>query len=138
MTTEATPRAVVTRYIEAVAGGDLPTIIDSFAEDATWTYPGTGLPLSGTWRGRDAIINDFLGKATASLFAPGTTPTITLTNVLADGPTVIAEWRAQAEAATGLPYDNHCLGLFTVRAGRITEVREYTDTRHAAQALFGL
>ncbi|WP_206685928.1 nuclear transport factor 2 family protein [Kribbella qitaiheensis] len=41
------PRTVVTRYVEAVAAGDLPTIEASFSAEVEWTYPGE-LPLSGT------------------------------------------------------------------------------------------
>jgi hypothetical protein len=55
------PTAVVARYIDAVRDGDIEVITDSFAADATWEYPGD-LPLSGTWRGRDAIVNEFLGS----------------------------------------------------------------------------
>ncbi|MFE0463040.1 nuclear transport factor 2 family protein [Kitasatospora sp. NPDC058965] len=132
--TELDPRAVVVRYVTAVAEGDLATLVDSFAEDATWTYPGD-LPLSGVWRGRDAIVNDFLGGAGA-LFAPDGLPTVTLTNVLADGEQVVAEWLSEGTAAGGAPYRNQCLGIYTVRAGRITAVREYCDTLHAARALF--
>ncbi|MEV3856107.1 nuclear transport factor 2 family protein [Streptomyces sp. NPDC050095] len=138
MNTDLTPKAVVTRYVEAVAAGDLATITDSFAEDAVWIYPGHDLPLTGAWKGRDVIINDFLGKATGTLFAPGTTPTVTLTSVIAEGEKVVAEWHAEGDAATGKRYDNRCLGIYTVRDGKITEVREYADTRHVGQVLFGL
>jgi ketosteroid isomerase-like protein len=57
MTAAEDPAIVVTRYIDAVRDADARTIRDSFADDATWEYPGD-LPLSGTWLGRDAIIND--------------------------------------------------------------------------------
>lgn len=138
MNTNSTPKAVVTRYVEAVAAGDLATMTASFAEDAVWHYPGSDLPLSGTWRGRDVIIEEFLGKATGTLFAPGSTPTVTLTSVMAEGDKVVAEWHAEGDAATGRRYDNRCLGIYTVRDGKITEVHEYADTRHVGQALFGL
>ncbi|MFI9269749.1 nuclear transport factor 2 family protein [Kitasatospora sp. NPDC052896] len=128
------PRTVVTRYVTAVAEGDLATITESFAEDATWEYPGD-LPFSRVWTGRDAIVNDFLGAAGA-LFAPGGAPVVTLRSVLADGERVVAEWTARGTAANGRTYDNRCLGVFTVREGRIVAVREYLDTLHAARTLF--
>jgi limonene-1,2-epoxide hydrolase len=34
-------------------------------------------------------------------------------------------------------YHNRNVGIFTVRDGKITAVREYTDTQHAAHVLFG-
>jgi ketosteroid isomerase-like protein/dienelactone hydrolase len=129
------PASVVTRYVEAVANGDLDTISASFADEATWTYPGD-LPLTGTWRGRDAIIGDFLGGA-GKLFRPGGEPRIVLTNVVADGDQVVAEWTSRGTARNGSAYDNACLGVFTVRDGRITSVREYTDTQHVERTLFG-
>jgi hypothetical protein len=62
----ADPAAVVTRYIHAVRDGDRGAIRDSFAENATWDYPGD-LPLSGIWRGRDTIVDDFLGSVGTAL-----------------------------------------------------------------------
>ncbi len=129
------PKDVVIRYVQAVADGDLDTIVASFTEDATWTYPGD-VPLTGTWTGRDTIINDFLGGATGGLFAADGAPTVELTNVLADGDQVVAEWTAKGVAKTGKIYDNTCLGVFTVRDGKIAAVREYTDTQHVERVLF--
>ncbi|MFD9128276.1 nuclear transport factor 2 family protein [Kitasatospora sp. NPDC059571] len=132
--TATDPRTVVTAYVNAVAEGDLDTVVASFAEDVTWTYPGD-LPLSRTWRGRDAVLEDFLGAAGA-LFAPGGAPAVVLTNVVADGEQVVAEWTSQGTTVHGHRYDNRCLGVFTVRDGRITSVREYTDTQHVERTLF--
>jgi ketosteroid isomerase-like protein len=129
------PKTVVTRYVEAVAAGDLPTIEASFSPEVEWTYPGE-LPLSGTWRGRDAVINDFLGAAAGNLFAADAPVVIKLVNILADGDQVFAEWTAQATARTGKTYDNRCGGVFTVHDGRIVAVREYLDTDHARRVLF--
>ena len=56
------PKSVVVRYIEAARDGMSAVIRDSFADDATWEYPGN-LPLSGTYRGIDAIVGDFLAGA---------------------------------------------------------------------------
>ncbi|MBF9069770.1 nuclear transport factor 2 family protein [Streptacidiphilus fuscans] len=136
MTTAAVaPRAVVAAYVEAVAKGDLDTIVASFAEDATWTYPGTSLPFSRVWQGRDAIVNDFLVGAGA-LFAPGTAPEVVLTNLVADGDQVVVEWTSTGTTLHGHRYDNRCIGVFTIRDGKIVSVREYADTLHVAQTLF--
>lgn len=125
---------IVVRYVEAARDGMSAVIRDSFGADATWEYPGD-LPLSGTYRGVDAILDDFLGKA-ATLMAPGSTVTITLTNVIADGDQVAAEWTSDGTSHTGAAYRNRNVGIFTVRDGRIVSVREYTDTLHAARAFF--
>ena len=128
------PKSVVVRYIEAARDGMSAVIRDSFAPDATWEYPGD-LPLSGTYRGVDAIVDTFLGGA-GELMAPGTRVTIELVNVIADGDQVAAEWTSRATGRNGTPYDNRNVGLFTVRDGKIVSVREYTDTLHVARALF--
>jgi len=122
---------VVIRYVEAARDGMSAVIRDSFAEDATWEYPGD-LPLSGTYRGIDAIVTEFLGGA-AALMAPGVV--LELTNVVAEGDQVVAEWTSRATARNGAAYRNRNAGIFTVRDGKIVSVREYTDTQHVAQVL---
>lgn len=132
--TATDPVAVVTRYIEAVRDGDTEAIAASFAADATWVYPGD-LPLSGTWRGRDAILGDFLGQL-GGLFEPGTPLTLEVTGLLSAGDQVVAEWTSSATARGGAAYRNHNIGVFTIRDGKIASVREYTDTQLAERILF--
>ncbi|HET7018586.1 MAG TPA: nuclear transport factor 2 family protein [Streptosporangiaceae bacterium] len=133
MTTD-TAAAVVTNYIRAVGDGDLELIRASFADDATWVYPGD-LPLSGTWQGRDAIVDDFLGQL-GDLLEPGAPLKIELTSTLVAGDQVVAEWTSQVTARGGVPFTNHNIAVFTVRDAKITSVREYTDTQLAAR-IFG-
>src|SRR5690349_21462267 len=131
--TSTDPRTVVIRYVEAVRDGDADVIHDSFAADATWHYPGD-LPVSGVWRGRDAIVNDFLGGM-GPAFVPGTLE-IELVSTIAEGDRVVAEWTARAKTVHGGTYDNRCIGIYTVRDGKIVSVIEYADTRHVAATLF--
>ncbi|MBD0688925.1 nuclear transport factor 2 family protein [Streptomyces sp. CBMA123] len=124
---------VVTEYVTRLAAGERDAAIALFAEDATWAYPGS-LELSRTWRGKQEIFGDFLGRV-GTLFASDGLPTLTLTRVLADGPLAVAEWTAVGKAANGAAYENHCLGVFTVENGLITAVREYLDTELVARTL---
>ena len=134
MTAITDPKTVVVRYVEAVRDGDAETIAASFAEDATWLYPGS-LPISRRWEGRDAIINDFLGGM--GVYLDSSAPVvIELVNAFADGEQVLAEWTSRATAANGAAYDNRCAAVFKVRDGKITSVREYADTHHVAAVLF--
>ncbi|GAA3038669.1 hypothetical protein FHS39_004523 [Streptomyces olivoverticillatus] len=133
MSTILDPKAVVVRYAEAVRDRDAQVVIDSFAEDATWLYPGS-LPISRLWEGREAIVNDFLGSMGRHL-DPTAPVVIELINAFADGEQVLAEW-ISATAANGAVYDNKCAGVFTVRDGKITSVTEYADTHHVAATLF--
>ncbi len=127
-------RTVLERYLDALTAGDLDTIADSFAVDATWRLHGD-LPLSGVRRGRDEIVK-FLVEA-GSLYRPGT-QRFTFGEITAEGERAVLEWRVQGVAsATGRDYDNEYCGVFVIRDGRIAEVREYLDSRHAAEVLFG-
>lgn len=128
------PRDVVVRYIQAVRDGDLAAIRGSFAEDATWLLRAD-LPIAGHWAGRDEIVDEFLGGMGAYL-QPGTAPEVTATNVVAEGDQVVAEWTSRAVTRFGETYENFCVGVFTVRDGRISSVREYMDTQRAERVLF--
>jgi ketosteroid isomerase-like protein len=55
----------------------------------------------------------------------------------AEGERAVHEWRVRGVAsATGRDYDNEYCGVFVIRDGQIAEVREYLDSRHAAEVLF--
>ncbi|MEV4111990.1 nuclear transport factor 2 family protein [Nonomuraea sp. NPDC049695] len=133
MTATTEPRDVVIRYVEAVRDGDADVIYDSFAEDATWHYPGD-LPISKVWQGREAIINEFLGGM-GPVLVPGTMK-IELVGTIAEGDRVVAEWTSKAQTVYGGTYDNRCIGIYTVSDGKISSVVEYADTRHVAATLF--
>jgi ketosteroid isomerase-like protein len=56
--------------------------------------------------------------------------------VLADGDIVVIEERMRATLPGGRPYDNDYCFVFTVSGGRISQVREYMDTRKGWQMIF--
>ncbi len=130
---ETDPRAVIRRYLDALVAGDIETIRDSFAPDATWWIPGK-LPISRTWEGRGAIVDDFL-VGVGSRFEAGS-QRFDFAEPLVDGDRVVLEWRVRANSAAGVPYDNTYCGVFEITEGRIAAVREYLDTQQAAQVLF--
>jgi ketosteroid isomerase-like protein len=127
-----TNRETIERYFEALQRGD--DIAGFFGEEATWTLDGR-LPLSGTWHGREAILNDFFGQL-GGLYQPGSV-SIEMTSLTAGSDRVALEWTSRARTADGEPYENHCAGVFTLADGRITAVREYMDTDYALGA-FGV
>ncbi|WP_165845541.1 nuclear transport factor 2 family protein [Streptacidiphilus pinicola] len=126
-------RAVVRAYVDSAESGYADRLERFFAEDATWTLFGE-LPVSGVWRGREAILTQFMPKAFARMDT--TTLRLQVTDMIAEGERVVLEWTSQADARGGLRYDQHCIGVFTVRDGRIVSVREYLDTEHARHVLF--
>jgi hypothetical protein len=133
MTNSSDSKAVVSRYVTAVEAGDEAAIRDCFTEDASW-WLGGELPISGTWRGRDAILGDFLGTA-MRFYEPGSVD-LEVTSLLADGDAVALEWTSRARTVSGDPYENHCAAVFHVRNGRIASVREYMDTLYASEVAF--
>jgi uncharacterized protein (TIGR02246 family) len=126
-------RDIVGRYVAAAQAGDADEVRELFADDATWTL-NADLPIGGTWRGRDAIVSEFLATA-MSYYRPGSV-SLEITDTLVDDDRVVLQWTSRAETSDGRRYENGCIGVFTVRGGRITEVREYMDTLYAHTVAF--
>jgi uncharacterized protein len=126
-------RTIVLRYIEALQRGDLAAARASFTPDATWWFP-RALPISGNWTGPEAIIDDFLAKATARLDPESID--FEVRNLVAEGAQAVLEWVSRATTLDGARYENANSATFVVRDSRIHAVREYTDTRYSARVLF--
>ena len=126
-------RTVVERYVAAVEAGDGATVRELFAESATWQLFGD-MPMSGTWRGRDTIIDEFLAGALGN-YEPGSIR-LEITAIVADGDRAVVELTSRARTRRGEPYENFCIGAFMVRDGKIQAVREYMDTAYAQRMLF--
>jgi ketosteroid isomerase-like protein len=124
---------LVLRYFAALAEGDRETIRDCWAEDGTVWYGGD-LPISGTWQGRDQVIDGFLGTAFAHL-DPDKEIGLKVTNIFGEGDQVLVEWDSWATGKTGRPYHEKNIGVFVVRDGKILVMREYADTQHWERAL---
>ncbi|HEY1514824.1 MAG TPA: nuclear transport factor 2 family protein [Solirubrobacteraceae bacterium] len=130
MTRAPDGEAVLRRYVDAVSAGDVDTIRELFAPDAVWRLDAGDLPVSGTWTGREAIMNDFLAVA-MSHYEPGTVE-LEITAMIAERDRVVLQWTSRAQTRDGRPYENGCIGVFTVRDGQIQSVREYMDTLYAS------
>ncbi|WP_228554242.1 nuclear transport factor 2 family protein [Catenulispora pinisilvae] len=132
-TTATTPRLLVLRYFAALADGDQETIRDCWAEDGSVWYGGD-LPISGTWQGRDQVIDGFLRTAFAH-FDPAHEIGLQVTNVFDQGEQVLIEWRSWGVGKTGRSYDQRNIAVFIVRDEKIVTMREYADTQHWERAL---
>jgi uncharacterized protein len=127
-------KSVLRRYVAAIQAGDASAIRDAFAEDATWTIHAGRLPISGTWTGRDAIMNEFLAEAMAH-YELGSV-SLEITGMIAERDQVVLQWTSRARTRHGQPYENGCIGVFTIHDGRIQDVREYMDTLYASDVAF--
>lgn len=134
MTTATTDsRAVIEDYVSALQNGHVEAVRAIFADDASWKLDGE-LPISGDWRGGDAIVDEFLTSA-RSYFEPDSIA-IEVTGTVSEGDQVVLEWTSRARTRLGNRYENHCIAVFTVRDGKIQSVREYMDTLYAHRVAF--
>ena len=133
MTEAATSRAVVVRLLEAFGRGDFDTAANLFAMDATLWVVGN-LPFSGTLVGRKEIAERNLIPS-GKLSLPGST-SIELGMIISHGQHVAAEWVFKRKTLDGRDYANAFCGLFEVREGEITKMREYLDTLYAKEMLW--
>lgn len=93
--------------------------------DATWWIPGIGVwDKEQLVAGMGAADRCFLGKITP-----------TIIGITAEGDRVAVESVSEADIVNGERYENryHCLVLF--KDNEISEVREYCDTKYAADKL---
>ena len=123
---------VIGRYIAALQRGDLPTVRDSFAEDAAWRLGGE-LPISGHWRGRDAIVDEFLGGA-RSFFEPGSVQ-IEVAGLFAEGEKVSLEWTSRAGPPPGSPTRTSAPGSSRCATAGSRPSAQYMDTHYAYRAV---
>jgi uncharacterized protein len=103
---------------ERFRAGDLPALLDLFAEDAVWHVPGT-MELSGAHHGREAIVA-FL-RRTAEL--TGGTYRVELLWTVADDEHLVAVYRAVGERPAGRTLDVEQALLVELEAGRWKMVR---------------
>ena len=59
-----------------------------------------------------------------------------ITGMLAEGDQVVLQWTSRARPRDGQPYENACIGVFTICDGQIQSVRECMDTLHARDTAF--
>jgi uncharacterized protein len=99
-------------------GGDLPALLDLFADDAVWHVPGS-MALSGAHRGRDAIVAFLRGTAELT----NRTYRVELLWTVADDDHLVAVYRARGERADGRALDVEQALLVELEDGRWKIVR---------------
>ena len=134
MSEEAANVAVVLRFFEdlTVPGLTRDERLRELADDAIWWTPGRGL-ISGRLSKSERM-------ARSAILAPALADFVMMPDfdgVLAGGDQVAIETASSARnAVTGQGYANRYHWRFTVREGRIVELREYMDSQHFAD-VFG-
>jgi uncharacterized protein len=113
----------------ALGRGEMQGLLALFAEDIEWIIPGEW-PLAGTHRGH-AGVADLFRKAfevvEISLLEPR--------EFVAQGDRVLVAGLSKGRVkATNRTFEDHWVFAFTVRNGKVTNIREYIDTMAVARA----
>jgi uncharacterized protein (TIGR02246 family) len=108
----------------AWANGDGMAFFNLLAEDASWTVLGS-CPISGTYVGRQRLVEDALTPQRAKLAGP---PTPTVLNLIAEGDTVVIQWVGKGTTKSGQPYNNSYCYIVQVKNGKIIHGTAYLDT----------
>jgi uncharacterized protein len=108
----------------AFGRGDMQGLLALFAEDIEWIVPGEGWPLAGTYRGHAGVAG-FFQKDSEMLEISFLEPR----EFVAQGDRVLVVGLTRGSVkATNRTFEGHWVIAFTVRNGKVTNVREYIDT----------
>ena len=108
-------------------------LLDGMSEDATWWILGKPHLFSGAGTKSKADMERIWGDLFRHM-RDGLQ--MTVIGMVAEGDKVAAEIRSHADLTDGRTYENQYHMLFTLRQGKIVEVKEYADTLLIAN-LFG-
>lgn len=106
-------------------------IFQLLADDAVWVVAGSS-PYSGTYRTREAFMEDAVKPITDKLATP-IVPTVR--QIVAQGPNVVVHWDGQATAKDGSRYENSYSWHMQLENGRITRVTAFLDTWRLVQLM---
>ena len=124
-------RRVVQSIYEAFGRGDAAGVLAACAQDVRWGFPPSEVvPYFGERRGHDGVI-DFLtligGAVEFEEFE--------VREIIPKGDRVVALGRERGRVrATGKTFENEWAMLYTLRDGKVAELRSYEDTAAVAGA----
>ena len=117
-------------FIELSKGNGAP-FVESLADDICWTIIGS-TKFSGTYRGKQAVLNELLRPLFAR-FADQYTNTAH--RFIAEDDYVVVECRGRVTTKSGAPYNNTYCWVCRVADGKLQELTEYLDTELVTAAL---
>jgi hypothetical protein len=107
-------------------------LIEHLADDVEWTIIGT-TPLSGVYRGRDAVVSKLFAGLRARLSGP---MRFSFDRFISDGNRVVMEAHGHAVTRDNRSYDNRYCVIFDVVDGRLHRIIDYVDTELITAVLF--
>ena len=114
-----------------LAQGNSRRLVESMAEDFQWIVAGNSR-WSGTFRGRDAVLNQLLAPLRAQI--EGRIKTIPL-RFIAEDDFVVVEARGNNITKSGDPYNNSYCFVVRLAGGKLQEITEYMDTELVSSVL---
>jgi ketosteroid isomerase-like protein len=126
-------KQTVREYLAHFKDAAVPDLLEAMSEDATWWILGKPQLFPGAGTKSKADMERIWG----SLFSHMKEGLeMAVIGMVAEGDKVAAEIRSYADLTDGRVYENQYHMLFTVRQGKIVEVKEYADTLLIA-SMFG-
>lgn len=126
-------KQTVREYLAHFKNAAITDLLDAMSQDATWwilgkphLFPGAG---NKSKADMERIWGSLFGRMKDGL-------DMTVIGMVAEGDKVAVEIRSHADLTDGRVYENQYHMLFTVRQGKIVEVKEYADTLLIA-SMFG-
>jgi uncharacterized protein len=117
-------KTLIQEAFTAWANGDGMAFFSLLADTAVWTVMGS-CPISGTYIGRQRLVEDALVSQRGKLSGP---PTPTLLNLIAEGDMVVIQWVGKGTTKAGQPYNNSYCYVVHMENGRVIRGTAYLDT----------
>ena len=126
-----TPKETIQNLYAAFATGDVPSVLNLFAPDISWTE-AAGFPYAGTYVGPEAVLNGVFARLGTEWDAFAAVPQ----QLVAEGDTVIAigEYSGTYKA-TNKPMRVPMVHVWTVTDGKVTRFVQHTDTKLLAEQI---
>ena len=130
--TDTTPAGIATTYFDALAQGDIPTVMAQFSPDVVWHQPG-GHRFSGLHAGIDGVGTLLGGMMEAS---EGSFALVVTGPAMVNGEMVALPVRFSG-TRTGASMDMAGVDLLTVRDGKIIAVHLFSEDGASEDAFWG-
>ena len=115
---------VVKRAYAAFAEGDVPAVLEVFADDIEW-HEAEGMPYGGIYRGGEAVVQNVFGPISQDVEGFAVTPE----EFMATGDTVaVVVSYIGTGKVTGKPLNLPVVHVWNIRDGKAVRFRQFVDT----------
>jgi ketosteroid isomerase-like protein len=133
-TTATTPRTdaeILGGALQALAAGDVPTVLAALSDDITWHVSGRN-PLSGDYRGHAEVVGFFqaLGERCNGTFR------LDVHDILDSGSGAVVALVTERAERDGAQLADSAVHLWRFEGGKATSFRAFTGDEHAQDAFW--